>query len=170
MNHVLGCSFCGKSHKAVKKLIAGPAVYICDECIRLCHDIIDDEWVPPRGNRAEAVGKLLARLYEDVVSGVAVAKPDGNPRRLRFGGWRGFREVTLTRHADTSVYATFWLDGSEEVMVDTVASPGWIADRVRMIWMECNVHETHLIDAALAKLAESDAATDEPGTAPRTVP
>ncbi len=39
----LTCSFCGKSQKEVKKLIAGPTVYICDECIGLCNDIIDEE-------------------------------------------------------------------------------------------------------------------------------
>ncbi len=37
------CSFCGKSQKQVKKLIAGPGVYICDECIELCNDIIEEE-------------------------------------------------------------------------------------------------------------------------------
>ena len=37
------CSFCGKSQKQVKKLIAGPGVYICDECIELCNDIIAEE-------------------------------------------------------------------------------------------------------------------------------
>ena len=39
----LQCSFCGKSQKEVKKLIAGPTVYICDECIGLCNDIIAEE-------------------------------------------------------------------------------------------------------------------------------
>src|SRR3974390_2067112 len=39
----LTCSFCGKSQEEVKKLIAGPAVYICDECIELCNDIIAEE-------------------------------------------------------------------------------------------------------------------------------
>ena len=39
----LTCSFCGKSQKEVKKLIAGPTVYICDECIALCNDIIAEE-------------------------------------------------------------------------------------------------------------------------------
>ena len=40
---LLKCSFCGKSQKQVKKLIAGPAVYICDECIDLCNEIIEEE-------------------------------------------------------------------------------------------------------------------------------
>ena len=37
------CSFCGKSHSEVKKLIAGPAVYICDECIQVCASIMEKE-------------------------------------------------------------------------------------------------------------------------------
>lgn len=40
---VLYCSFCGKSQHEVKKLIAGPSVYICDECVELCNDIIREE-------------------------------------------------------------------------------------------------------------------------------
>ena len=39
----LHCSFCGKSQKEVKKLVAGPSVYICEECIGLCNDIIAEE-------------------------------------------------------------------------------------------------------------------------------
>jgi len=44
---LLKCSFCGKSQKQVKKLIAGPGVYICDECIDLCNEIIDEELSAP---------------------------------------------------------------------------------------------------------------------------
>ena len=40
---LLKCSFCGKTQKLVKKLIAGPGVYICDECIDLCNEIIEEE-------------------------------------------------------------------------------------------------------------------------------
>ena len=50
---VLYCSFCGKSQHEVKKLIAGPSVFICDECIELCNDIIRDE-VPAEGAEAKA--------------------------------------------------------------------------------------------------------------------
>ena len=42
-NDNLFCSFCGKNQKEVSKLIAGPAVYICDECIQLCSEIIQEE-------------------------------------------------------------------------------------------------------------------------------
>ena len=46
----LYCSFCGKSQHEVKKLIAGPSVFICDECIDLCNEIIRDE--QPAGEAA----------------------------------------------------------------------------------------------------------------------
>jgi ATP-dependent Clp protease ATP-binding subunit ClpX len=46
-NEQLLCSFCGKSQRQVKKLIAGPGVYICDECIDLCNEIIDEELASP---------------------------------------------------------------------------------------------------------------------------
>ena len=41
--NVLYCSFCGKSQHEVRKLIAGPTVFICDECVELCMDIIREE-------------------------------------------------------------------------------------------------------------------------------
>ena len=41
--NTLYCSFCGKSQHEVKKLIAGPTVFICDECVELCNDIIQEE-------------------------------------------------------------------------------------------------------------------------------
>ncbi len=59
---LLKCSFCGKSQKQVKKLIAGPGVYICDECIDLCNEIIEEEFsVDPRDqlHRAAQAGRDL---------------------------------------------------------------------------------------------------------------
>ena len=47
--NTLFCSFCGKSQKEVKKLVAGPSVYICEECISLCNDIIAEEEEPEAG-------------------------------------------------------------------------------------------------------------------------
>jgi ClpX C4-type zinc finger len=55
---LLTCSFCGKSQKKVKKLIAGPGVYICDECIGLCNEIIEEEL--PVGSAHS--GKLLRKV------------------------------------------------------------------------------------------------------------
>ncbi|MEJ2655847.1 MAG: ATP-dependent Clp protease ATP-binding subunit ClpX [Desulfobacterales bacterium] len=55
INDNLFCSFCGKNQKEVQKLIAGPAVYICDECIQLCSEIIEEE----KGKDEKDVDRLL---------------------------------------------------------------------------------------------------------------
>jgi ATP-dependent Clp protease ATP-binding subunit ClpX len=47
----LKCSFCGKSQEQVRKLIAGPGVYICDECVELCNEILDEELIGNRGKQ-----------------------------------------------------------------------------------------------------------------------
>jgi ATP-dependent Clp protease ATP-binding subunit ClpX len=53
----LQCSFCGKSQDDVRKLIAGPTVYICDECIELCNDIIAEEWAQEKPARLSQLPK-----------------------------------------------------------------------------------------------------------------
>jgi ATP-dependent Clp protease ATP-binding subunit ClpX len=53
----LQCSFCGKSQDDVRKLIAGPTVYICDECIELCNDIIAEEWQQEKSTGGSALPK-----------------------------------------------------------------------------------------------------------------
>jgi len=53
----LKCSFCGKSQNDVRKLIAGPTVYICDECIELCNDIIAEEWEEERSRELRSLPK-----------------------------------------------------------------------------------------------------------------
>lgn len=50
----LKCSFCGKTQDQVKKLIAGPEVYICDECVELCNEILDEEFFEGKGKDAKA--------------------------------------------------------------------------------------------------------------------
>ena len=50
----LKCSFCGKSQDQVRKLIAGPGVYICDECIDLCNEILDEELLDNQGNARQS--------------------------------------------------------------------------------------------------------------------
>ncbi|HKX00980.1 MAG TPA: ATP-dependent Clp protease ATP-binding subunit ClpX [Methylomirabilota bacterium] len=54
---VLKCSFCGKSQNDVRKLIAGPTVYICDECIELCNDIIAEEWEEEKSRELRSLPK-----------------------------------------------------------------------------------------------------------------
>jgi ATP-dependent Clp protease ATP-binding subunit ClpX len=67
----LSCSFCGKSQREVKKLIAGPTVYICDECIELCNDIIAEEYgqddATARTSRVPKPREIKAALDEYVI-------------------------------------------------------------------------------------------------------
>jgi ATP-dependent Clp protease ATP-binding subunit ClpX len=70
-NEQLLCSFCGKSQRQVKKLIAGPGVYICDECIDLCNEIIDEELTAPTHLDLDNLPRpreIYERLNEYVVS------------------------------------------------------------------------------------------------------
>jgi len=70
-NEQLLCSFCGKSQRQVKKLIAGPGVYICDECIDLCNEIIDEELTTPSSLDLENLPRpteIYSALNEYVVS------------------------------------------------------------------------------------------------------
>jgi ATP-dependent Clp protease ATP-binding subunit ClpX len=70
-NEQLLCSFCGKSQRQVKKLIAGPGVYICDECIDLCNEIIDEELTVPAALDLETLPKpkeIYGVLNDYVVS------------------------------------------------------------------------------------------------------
>ena len=76
---LLYCSFCGKSQHEVKKLIAGPSVYICDECVDLCNDIIREEikdLIPARGSeRSELPTPHEIRQHlDDYVIGQELAK------------------------------------------------------------------------------------------------
>src|SRR2546426_3870194 len=73
---LLKCSFCGKSQKQVKKLIAGPGVYICDECIDLCNEIIEEELAETSELKVEELPKPV-EIYEflnDYVIGQEQAK------------------------------------------------------------------------------------------------
>ena len=61
--NTLYCSFCGKSQHEVKKLIAGPTVFICDECVELCNDIIQEENKETKANH-QAEFQLLEKSVQ----------------------------------------------------------------------------------------------------------
>jgi len=73
---LLKCSFCGKSQKQVKKLIAGPGVYICDECIDLCNEIIEEELSETSELKLEELPKPqeIYAFLDDYVIGQEQAK------------------------------------------------------------------------------------------------
>jgi ATP-dependent Clp protease ATP-binding subunit ClpX len=72
----LQCSFCGKSQRQVRKLIAGPGVYICDECIELCNEIIDEEFSGPEVLKEDDLPKPreINRILNEYVIGQEEAK------------------------------------------------------------------------------------------------
>ena len=103
----LYCSFCGKSQHEVKKLIAGPSVFICDECIELCNDIIRDELpglesVKPQGDELPTPAQLKNNL-DNYVIGQEAAKRAlavavyNHYKRLRNPGGNKEDEVELAK-------------------------------------------------------------------------
>ncbi len=76
-NAVLYCSFCGKSQKDVKKLIAGPNVFICNECIDLCHDIVKEEIEQVGGKKSKAeipTPEQMKSMLDEYIIGQESAK------------------------------------------------------------------------------------------------
>ena len=97
---ILRCSFCGKSQNEVKKLIAGPSVYICNECIDICNEIINDD------ERTESVGtaplpkpqEIRAFLDEYVIG------QDETKKRLSVAVYQHYKRIELARRrADVEI-------------------------------------------------------------------
>ena len=90
--NTLYCSFCGKSQHEVRKLIAGPTVFICDECVELCMDIIREEHKSALVKSRDGVPTPadICGVLEDYVIGQIYAKR-GDLDALRSGGPPVFR-------------------------------------------------------------------------------
>jgi ATP-dependent Clp protease ATP-binding subunit ClpX len=99
-NDQLLCSFCGKSQRQVKKLIAGPGVYICDECIDLCNEIIDEELAAPVALDLESLPKPrdIYAILNDYVVGQEEAK-----RALSVAVYNHYKRVQAVTSGETDV-------------------------------------------------------------------
>ncbi len=99
-NEQLLCSFCGKSQRQVKKLIAGPGVYICDECIDLCNEIIDEELAAPATLDMASIPKPreISEQLDEYVIGQETAK-----RTLAVAVYNHYKRVQMMQSADGDV-------------------------------------------------------------------
>jgi len=97
---LLKCSFCGKSQRQVKKLIAGPGVYICDECIDLCNEIIEEELSETPELRLEELPKP-SEIYDflnDYVIGQEKAK-----KILSVAVYNHYKRIQVGSYSDDDV-------------------------------------------------------------------
>jgi ATP-dependent Clp protease ATP-binding subunit ClpX len=99
-NEQLLCSFCGKSQRQVKKLIAGPGVYICDECIDLCNEIIDEELTTPAGFDADALPR--PREIYDVLNDYVVGQEEAK-RTLAVAVYNHYKRVHMMSDGDADI-------------------------------------------------------------------
>ena len=99
-NEQLLCSFCGKSQRQVKKLIAGPGVYICDECIDLCNEIIDEELTAPPTFELENLPKPreIHAVLQEYVVGQEAAK-----RALSVAVYNHYKRVQIAQSEDAEI-------------------------------------------------------------------
>jgi ATP-dependent Clp protease ATP-binding subunit ClpX len=98
---LLYCSFCGKSQHEVKKLIAGPSVFICDECIELCNDIIRDETAAEQGGKAARdlpTPKEIRNILDQYVIGQEPAK-----RILSVAVYNHYKRLRHQQHGNEDV-------------------------------------------------------------------
>ncbi|MCX6525210.1 MAG: ATP-dependent Clp protease ATP-binding subunit ClpX, partial [Actinobacteria bacterium] len=102
---LLKCSFCGKSQKQVKKLIAGPGVYICDECIDLCNEIIEEELAETSELSLDELPKPVEifEFLEDFIIGQDQAKKIlavavyNHYKRVQHGARPGSEDIELAK-------------------------------------------------------------------------
>jgi ATP-dependent Clp protease ATP-binding subunit ClpX len=99
-NEQLLCSFCGKSQRQVKKLIAGPGVYICDECIDLCNEIIDEELTAPPSFDIENLPK--PREIYDVLNEYVVGQEQAK-RSLSVAVYNHYKRVQMMQSDEDDI-------------------------------------------------------------------
>jgi len=96
----LKCSFCSKAQDQVKRLIAGPGVYICDECVELCREIIEEDYVAPKPYEDEEIPKpsQIVSALDEYVIGQEKAK-----KSLAVAVYNHYKRISAKMSDDTEI-------------------------------------------------------------------
>lgn len=101
-NEHYSCSFCGKSHEEVGRIIAGPGVYICDECVELCSSIVEDDAVHRNDGSHEVVNVLkpaeIMAVLDEYVIGQTAAK-----KALSVAVYNHYKRINLAQQLDDDI-------------------------------------------------------------------
>lgn len=94
------CSFCGKSQNEVKKLIAGPTVYICNECIDICNEIITDDQQQETAARRPPLPKPveIKEFLDDYVIG-----QDESKKKLAVAVYQHYKRIDMLKRRSSDV-------------------------------------------------------------------
>jgi hypothetical protein len=151
----LRCSFCHKSQRDVKKLIAGPAAFICDECIDVCNEILDDGGIPAgRGPKAGSRAAVRADEYMGMARDLAGAGNFvGAAREVRNAALEALRGAALLEREA----ATQWSE--TKVVVAALESDSEVA-RLLQIEDEAHVILRVSVDGAAFTAREIERALD----------
>ncbi|MCZ6471854.1 MAG: ATP-dependent Clp protease ATP-binding subunit ClpX [SAR324 cluster bacterium] len=96
--NILRCSFCGKSQNDVKKIIAGPTVYICNECVELCNDIMEEEWSKEQLSSQES--KLLKPFeIKDILDSYVIGQEHAK-KVLAVAVYNHYKRIRMTNHGN----------------------------------------------------------------------
>ncbi len=96
---IVKCSFCGKPQEVVKKIIAGPGVYICDECIALCQDIIDEEVFEVEEEKHEQVEMLIPSEIKKVLDDYVIGQEEAK-KTLSVAVYNHYKRINNSNYID----------------------------------------------------------------------
>jgi len=155
----MNCSFCNKGQEEVRKLIAGPKVYICDECIELCNDIIAEEW----DDETSRSSKLLQTLVDDFARGLRAADarlPQAVDQRSGKRFMPGIGPHTEAQTLELVLREMGDLEPSRYAHVETVAvTPNAVCSRDDIV---VHLDDTHwLVEVRRLRILDDDGTQDD---------